>query len=115
MPDNTIYLLWDTSQPKAAPVTVHQATGYLVTFEYRTALGTIPSWDYFDRLEGEEGALEAYERPGKGYTGKGISACRGGVPFAELDMQTIHSITQEARQDKRDDDEHTRLFGRGGL
>ena len=113
--DTSIYHLWDTSQPKAAPVVVRQADGYLVSFEYRTALGTLKSHDYFDHLEGEEGALEAYERPGPNYTALGISACKGGVPFAQLDIQTIHSVTQEARQDRRDDAEHARLFSNGGL
>ncbi len=110
--------------PKTAPgescndtyLLLTKADGFVVSFEYTTSLGPIPSHDYFEHLEGEEGALEAYEHPGAGYRSLGISACEGKVPFARLNVATISAAIQEARQDRRADAEHSRLWtGRGGL
>lgn len=110
--------------PQAAPgdaasdtyLLLTKADGFVVSFEYASSCGPVASHDYFNHLEGEDGALEAYEHPGRGYRALGISACKGKVPFAALNVATISAAAQEARQDARDDAEHTRLWmGEGGL
>ncbi len=113
MPDTSVYTLWDTSQPKAAPVQMERADLFIVTVGVRLALGNT-SWEPWSFSTTEEaveliGEVERGER--RGQIGS-LTAWKDGKLIGEIPTGTA---MQEARQDKRDDGEHARLFSNGGL
>jgi len=121
--DTSIYHLWDTSQPKAAPVTVTQADAWVVVSWSRDRDSIKPPhtgrYEYEHRADLNEAydLYADYESGGcPGWSAVGIFPCKNGLPFGPpLPLSQISAATQEARQDKRADDEHVRLFGRPSL
>ena len=118
MPDNTVYCLWNTSQPKAEPVTVTQCDGYVVVSLWRSEKG-VEDYEY-ERAKTLNDAYDLHAEYERGEWARvsavGIFPVKGGLPFGPpLPLSQISAATQEARQDRRDDGEHARLFNNGGL
>ena len=115
MPDtNQPYVLWNTSQPKAEPVQMERADLFVVTVGIRSNSGRTnwEPWSFSSTEEAVEliGEVERGER--KGQIGS-LTAWKDGKYVGEI---STGPVMQEARQDRRDDAEHDRLWiGNGGL
>lgn len=112
MPDTTTpYTLWDTRQP--APVVVERADLFIVTVGVRSRTGQTnwEPWSFSSTEEAVEliGEVERGER--KGQIGS-LTAWKDGKYVGEI---PTGPVMQEARQDRRDDAEHARQFGRPSL
>jgi hypothetical protein len=102
MPDTSHpYVLWDTSQPKAAPVTVTQCDGYVVVSRWTKARGTSPySYDHFTTLNEAADHYTALEDGEVSHFAEvGIFPALNGMPIDKpLDPITLTRLVRETRQ-----------------
>lgn len=117
MPDTTY------ATASSAPCVMTTADGFVVVSWWRDKGNPVPpykgtySYEHFDTLGEAHECHREYEA-GEWATAsaRGIFPVKDGLPFGPpLPLSQISAATQEARQDMRDDVEHVRLYGNGGL
>ncbi len=89
MPDSsTPYVLWNTSQPKAAPVVVSQADGFVCVSWWRDKGNPVPpykgtySYEHFDTLNEAYACHRDYENGEfPNAQARGVFASQGGMPI----------------------------------